>query len=151
MNTKLDAKLCKKYPNLYRDRGESMQNTAMCWGFQRGDGWYDLLREAAEKLRGYSDRDVWGWYNHHAEIMVGILQYLRKYKHGYPIGLTPGKWTKVLLVMEQGFQAIIDGENDMTSYKRLSSKEQRKLIFKRRRKLMLGLKYFRTYYYNLWD
>jgi hypothetical protein len=92
--------------------------------------------------RGYSDRDVWGWYSHHAEMMVGVLQHLRKYKHGHPIGL---------MVMEQGFQAAIDEENDVTSYKRLSNKEHRKLIFTRRRKLMLGLKYFREHYYSLWD
>jgi hypothetical protein len=101
--------------------------------------------------RGWSERDVWGWFAHHSEMMVGVLQYLRKHKHGYPIGLTPGKWAKKLEVMEQGFQAAIDEENDYTSYKRLSRKDHRKLIFSRRRKLMLGLKYFRTHYYSLWD
>ncbi len=102
-------------------------------------------------MRGYSDSDVWNWCGHHSKVMVGVLQYLRKYKHGYPAGLTPGKWAKKLEVMEQGFQAAIDEENDYTSYKTLSKKEYRKLIFQRQRKLMLGLKYFRTYYYSLWD
>jgi hypothetical protein len=101
--------------------------------------------------RGYADCDIWGWCNYHATIMVGVLKYLREHKNGYPIGLTPGKWSKKLDVMEQGFQSMIDEENDVTSYKRLSRKEHRKLIFSRRRKMMLGLKYFRTYYYDLWD
>lgn len=101
--------------------------------------------------RGYSDADVWGWCDHHSRMMVGVLQYLRKHKHGYPIGLTPGKWAEKLDVMEQGFQAAIDEQDDYTSYKKLSPKDYRKLIFSRRRKLMLGLKYFSTYYQNLWD
>jgi len=113
---------------------------------------YDHVRYFIQRgMRGYSDRDVWGWCNHHSEMMVGVLQHLRKYKHGYPVGLTPAKWDKKLTVMEEGFQAMIDEENDVTSYKRLSNKEYRKLIFKRRRKLMLGLKYFREHYYSLWD
>jgi len=108
------------------------------WFWQRG-------------TRGWADQDAWGWYSHHSVMMVGVLQYLRKYKHGYPIGLTPGKWAKKLKAMEEGFQAAIDEENDVTSYKKLPMKEYRKLIFKRRRKLMLGLKYFRAHYYSLWD
>lgn len=113
---------------------------------------YDHVKYFIQRgRRGWSDRDAWGWYNHHAEMMVGVLQYLRQHKHGYPTGLTPSKWAKKLNVMEQGFQARIDEENDVTSYKTLSRPEERKLIFSRRRKLMLGLKYFRTYYYNLWD
>ncbi len=113
---------------------------------------YDHVKYFIQRgMRGYSDRDVWSWCNHHSEMMVGVLQSLRTHKHGYPADLTPGKWTRALNIMEQGFQAMIDEENDVTSYKQLSHKVHRKLVFKRRRKLMLGLKYFRTYYYNLWD
>lgn len=50
MDTKLDAKLCEKYPYLFADRRASMQNTCMCWGFECGDGWYNLLDEAGSKL-----------------------------------------------------------------------------------------------------
>ena len=112
---------------------------------------YDEVKWFIQRgMRGYSERDIWGWYSHHAVMMVGVLQYLRKHKHGYPIGLTPGKWSKKLSVMEQGFQAAVDEDNDVTSYKRLSNKEHRKLIFSRRRKLMLGLKCFREHYSSLW-
>lgn len=113
---------------------------------------YDHVKYFIQRgMRGYSERDVWGWYSHHAIMMVGVLQHLRKYKHGTPIGLTPRKWSEKLNIMEQGFQAVIDEENDVTSYKKLSMKEYRKLIFHRRRKLMLGLKYFREHYQSLWD
>src|SRR6266853_4104629 len=113
---------------------------------------YDNVKWFIQRgCRGYSEREVWGWCTHHANMMIGVLRHLRKYKHGHPIGLTPGKWAKKLNVMEQGFQAFMDDENDVTSYKQLSHKEYRKLIFRRQRKLMLGLKYFRAYYANLWD
>lgn len=49
MNKELDDKLCKDFPNLFVDRNASMRETCMCWGFP-GDGWYGLIREAAEKL-----------------------------------------------------------------------------------------------------
>jgi len=50
MDSKLDQKLVEKYPNLYRDRHTSMQETSMCWGFQCGNGWYKIIDEASNKL-----------------------------------------------------------------------------------------------------
>jgi len=49
MRQDLDEKLVKTFPNLYRDRHESMAKTCLCWGFP-GDGWFDLLWKASEKL-----------------------------------------------------------------------------------------------------
>jgi hypothetical protein len=49
MREELDKKLCKKYPKLYAQRGWSMQETCMCWGFP-GDGWYDLIDRLSAKI-----------------------------------------------------------------------------------------------------
>lgn len=49
MSPELDNKLCTDFPNLFADRRAPMQVTCMCWGFP-GDGWYGIIREAAEKL-----------------------------------------------------------------------------------------------------
>jgi hypothetical protein len=43
MRKELDEQLVKKYPKIFRDRYKSMAETAMCWGFECGDGWYDIL------------------------------------------------------------------------------------------------------------
>jgi hypothetical protein len=43
MSPELDKQLCKKYPVLFAQRNGSPQETAMCWGFDCGDGWYDLI------------------------------------------------------------------------------------------------------------
>ena len=43
MRKELDEALCAKYPLIFRDRHENMQVTAMCWGFECGDGWYKII------------------------------------------------------------------------------------------------------------
>lgn len=50
MNRELDEQLCKIAPHLFADRSGDMRTTAMCWGFEVGDGWFPLLAEAAKKL-----------------------------------------------------------------------------------------------------
>ena len=50
MRKELDEKLCKDFPLLYRQRGFSMNESCMYWGFSHGDGWYDIVREMSSKL-----------------------------------------------------------------------------------------------------
>ena len=50
MRQELDEKLCRKFPNLYRDRNGRPQDTAMCWGFSCGDGWFEIIRDLSRKI-----------------------------------------------------------------------------------------------------
>jgi hypothetical protein len=50
MKRELDEQLVKDHPTLFADRHASMTTTAMCWGFECGDGWYGLLKEACDKI-----------------------------------------------------------------------------------------------------
>ena len=43
MNIDLDKQLCEKYPDIFKDRYADMRATAMCWGFEHGDGWYNII------------------------------------------------------------------------------------------------------------
>jgi len=43
MREELDKQLVEKYPLLYRDRHAPMTETAMCWGFCCGEGWYNII------------------------------------------------------------------------------------------------------------
>ena len=43
MNEQLDKQLCEKYPLLFKDRNADMRTTAMCWGFEHGDGWFNII------------------------------------------------------------------------------------------------------------
>ena len=67
MRKELDKQLCEKYPLLYRDRNAPMTETAMCWGFCCGEGWYNIIdtlsallcyeynhaKERYESIKGY--------------------------------------------------------------------------------------------------
>lgn len=43
MHKELDEALCAKYPLIFKDRNSNMQTTAMCWGLECGDGWYNII------------------------------------------------------------------------------------------------------------
>lgn len=57
MKRELDELLCKKYPKMFVDRNKSMQETAMCWGFACGDGWFDLIDELCDSIQSYIDNN----------------------------------------------------------------------------------------------
>ena len=50
MKEELDKKLVKAFPLLYGDRYGPMQSTAMCWGFECSDGWFDIIWDLSSKL-----------------------------------------------------------------------------------------------------
>ena len=43
MREELDRKLVEKYPLIFKNRYAPMTETAMCWGFDCGDGWYTII------------------------------------------------------------------------------------------------------------
>jgi hypothetical protein len=70
----LDEALCEKYPLVFKDRNGNMQHTAMCWGFDCGDGWYNIIDVLCGLLtsdyRGAKSR-----YEHLVEVGVGNVLY----------------------------------------------------------------------------
>jgi hypothetical protein len=56
MNKELDEQLCKKYPRILRDRHGSMQTTLMCWQFDCGDGWYNILDILFNQIQNHINR-----------------------------------------------------------------------------------------------
>lgn len=50
MTQALDDLLCQRYPALYADRHGDKQSTAMCWGFEHGDGWFAIVDALSETL-----------------------------------------------------------------------------------------------------
>lgn len=58
MTPEKDAELCKKYPKIFRDRYESPQLTCMCWGFECGDGWYDLIDTLCSCIQNHVDNKI---------------------------------------------------------------------------------------------
>ena len=55
MNQELDSKLCEKYPKIFKDRYADMQTTAMCWGPECGDGWFNIIDLLCGQIQGHID------------------------------------------------------------------------------------------------
>lgn len=55
MNSKLDDDLIKKYPKIFRDRYKPMTETAMCWGFECGEGWYNIIDALCCQIQHHID------------------------------------------------------------------------------------------------
>ena len=55
MSPELDAKLCSKYPKIFANRYGDMKTTAMCWGFECGDGWYQILNSLCSQIQHHID------------------------------------------------------------------------------------------------
>lgn len=64
MREELDELLCKKYPKIFADRNKPMTETAMCWGFECGDGWFDLIDNLCSSIQNHID------YNHAPQIVA---------------------------------------------------------------------------------
>jgi hypothetical protein len=57
MRKELDETLCAKYPEIFRDRHGDMRSTAMCWGFECGDGWYNIIDSACAAIQNHIDNE----------------------------------------------------------------------------------------------
>ena len=68
MKQELDKLLCEKYPKMMVNRNKPMQETCMCWGFECGDGWYNILDQLMSNIQHHID-----WNNKNFE--KGYTQY----------------------------------------------------------------------------
>ena len=67
MKQELDKLLCEKYPKMMVNRNKSMQETCMCWGFECGNGWFNILDQ------------LMGNIQHHIDWKDKQREYARKY------------------------------------------------------------------------
>jgi len=50
MNEAHTEQLYRECPILFGDHTKSMRETCMCWGFECGDGWFDLIFTLSRKI-----------------------------------------------------------------------------------------------------
>jgi len=55
MRQELDKLLCEKYPQMMVNRNKNMQETCMCWGFECGDGWFNILDQLMGNIQHHID------------------------------------------------------------------------------------------------
>lgn len=49
-NKEFDRFMCEKYPVILQERNLPKSQTCMCWGFNVGKGWHELLCDLCEKI-----------------------------------------------------------------------------------------------------
>jgi len=47
--------LCEKYPKMMVNRNKDMKETCMCWGFECGDGWFNILDQLMGNIQHHID------------------------------------------------------------------------------------------------
>jgi len=55
MRQELDKLLCEKYPKMMVNRNKDMKETCMCWGFECGDGWFNILDQLMGNIQHHID------------------------------------------------------------------------------------------------
>lgn len=55
MSPELDAFLCSKFPKIFADRRADCKSTAMCWGFECDDGWFNIIYGLCLQIQNYCD------------------------------------------------------------------------------------------------
>ena len=77
MNEKLDELLCQRYPKMMVNRDKSMMETCMCWGFECGDGWFNILDQLMGNIQHHID-----WKNKKEEVVAQVTLNQVKEKFG---------------------------------------------------------------------
>jgi len=55
MKQELDKLLCDRYPKMMVNRNKDMKETCMCWGFECGDGWFNILDQLMGSIQHHID------------------------------------------------------------------------------------------------
>ena len=77
MRQELDSLLCEKYPKMMVNRNLPMTETCMCWGFDCGDGWYNILNQLMGNIQHHID-----WKNRNGEVVSQVTLDQVKEKFG---------------------------------------------------------------------
>jgi len=77
MKKEHDEYLCKTYPKMMVNRDKPMQETCMCWGFECGDGWFQILNQLMGNIQHHID-----WKNRTAEVVPQVTLDQVKEKFG---------------------------------------------------------------------
>jgi len=77
MKKELDEYLCKVYPKMMVNRNKSMQETCMCWGFECGDGWFQILNQLMGNIQHHID-----WKIRQREVAIKFNKMAEQLKAG---------------------------------------------------------------------
>jgi hypothetical protein len=96
MNKELDEKLCKEFPKIFKNRNKSMRESCMAFGFEIGDGWYNIIRNSCLLIQHHID----GARKNRANALRfnrAMIRYTHKQDdagliHYFTVGKHPDEW-----------------------------------------------------------
>ena len=77
MKRENDEYLCKVYSKMMVNRNKDMMETCMCWGFECGDGWFQILNQLMGNIQHHID-----WKNKDGEVVPQVTLDQVKEKFG---------------------------------------------------------------------
>ena len=77
MKPELDRLLCERYPKMMVNRNKSMMETTMYWGFECGDGWFNIIDQLMGNIQHHID-----WRNRKGEVVAQVTVDQVKEKFG---------------------------------------------------------------------
>ena len=77
MTPELDAQLCERYPRMMVNRNKSMMETTMYWGFECGDGWFNIIDQLMGNIQHHID-----WRNRKGDVVAQVTVDQVKEKFG---------------------------------------------------------------------
>lgn len=57
MSPELEQKLYNKYPKIFAQKDLSPTETCMCWGFECGDGWFNIIDKLCENIQNHINKN----------------------------------------------------------------------------------------------
>ena len=77
MKQEYDTYLCTTFPKMFVNRYKPMTETTMCWGFECGDGWFNIIKELCANIQHHID-----WKNRKEEVVPQVTVDQVKEKFG---------------------------------------------------------------------
>jgi len=77
MKKEYDEYLCKVYPKMMVNRNLHMTETCMCWGFECGDGWFQILNQLMGNIQHHID-----WKERQREVAIKFNRMTEQLKAG---------------------------------------------------------------------
>ena len=77
MKKEHDEYLCKVYPKMMVNRNLHMTETCMCWGFECGDGWFQILNQLMGNIQHHID-----WKERQREVAIKFNRMTEQLKAG---------------------------------------------------------------------
>lgn len=117
MKKQYDEYLCSNYPKLYKDRHGDMTKTCMVWGFDTGDGWFNILNGLSMMIQAHiNSRTRERWRIRKGKRKYALMSMTEQVKNAYLNQDMPPRVTQVIVAQVKekfgGLRFYYDGGDE---------------------------------------